>query len=160
MSFIDNVRRRFASVGSNPPYKEDDPRSFGEGVIKRLKINRGFGYGKQEKDYEPHIGKNRAYMNIYLSDPIIRTLIDLPCLYAVKDNFDIVTEDDKLREELEEMFRDINIENILYGWLRNARIFGTAYLEWTGDNLVLRSSQNMFVKRNEHGQIEYYYQKI
>ena len=99
-------------------------------------------------------------MNIYLSDPIIRTLIDLPCLYAVKDNFDIVTEDDNLREELEEMFRDINIENILYGWLRNARIFGSGYLEWTGDNLILRSSQNMYVKRNEHGQIEYYYQKI
>jgi hypothetical protein len=159
MSFIDNVRRRFASIGSNPAYKKDDPRSYGEGVIKRLKINRGFTYG-QSKDYEPHIGKNRTYMNIYLSDPIIRTLIDLPCLYAVKDNFDIVTEDDKLREELEEMFRDINIENILYGWLRNARIFGSSYLEWTGDNLVLRSSQSMFVKRNEHGQIEYYYQKI
>ena len=55
---------------------------------------------------------------------------------------------------------DINIENILYGWLRNARVFGSAYLEWTGDNLVLRSSQNMFVKRNEHGQIMYYYQKV
>ena len=107
-----------------------------------------------------HIGKNRTYMNIYLSDPIIRTLIDLPCLYAVKDNFDIVTEDDELREELEEMFRDINIENILYGWLRNARIFGSSYIEWTGDNLVLRSSQNMFVKRNEHGQVMYYYQKV
>jgi hypothetical protein len=159
MSFIDNVRRRFASIGSNPSYKKDDPRSYGEGVIKRLKINRGFTFG-QEKDYEPHIGKNRTYMNIYLADPIIRTLIDLPCLYAVKDNFDIVTEDDKLRDELEEMFRDINIENILYGWLRNARIFGSSYLEWTGDNLVLRSSQTMFVKRNEHGQIEYYYQKV
>jgi hypothetical protein len=99
-------------------------------------------------------------MNIYLSDPIIRTLIDLPCLYAVKDNFDIVTDDEDLREELEEMFRDINLENILYGWLRNARIFGSAYLEWTGDNLVLRSSQNMYVKRNEHGQVMYYYQKV
>jgi len=159
MSFIDNVRRRFASIGSNPSFKKDDPRSYGEGVIKRLKINRGFTFG-QEKDYEPHIGKNRTYMNIYLSDPIIRTLIDLPCLYAVKDNFDIVTDDDELREELEEMFRDINIENILYGWLRNARIFGSSYIEWTGDNLVLRSSQNMFVKRNEHGQIMYYYQKV
>ncbi len=159
MSFIDNVRRRFASIGSNPTFKKDDPRSYGEGVIKRLKINRGFTFG-QEKDYEPHIGKNRTYMNIYLSDPIIRTLIDLPCLYAVKDNFDIVTDDDELREELEEMFRDINIENILYGWLRNARIFGSSYIEWTGDNLVLRSSQNMFVKRNEHGQIMYYYQKV
>jgi len=159
MSFIDNVRRRFASIGSNPSFKKDDPRSYGEGVIKRLKINRGYTFG-QEKDYEPHIGKNRTYMNIYLSDPIIRTLIDLPCLYAVKDNFDIVTDDDELREELEKMFRDINIENILYGWLRNARIFGSSYIEWTGDNLVLRSSQNMFVKRNEHGQIMYYYQKV
>ena len=159
MSFIDNVRRRFASIGSNPAYKKDDPRSYGEGVIKRLKINRGFSIG-QEKDYEPHIGKNRTYMNVYLSDPIVRTLIDLPCLYAVKDNFDIVTDDDDLREEIETMFRDINIEHILYGWLRNARIFGSGYLEYTGDNLVLRSSQNMFVKRNEHGQIEYYYQKV
>ena len=159
MSFIDNVRRRFASIGSNPAYKKDDPRSYGEGVIKRLKINRGFSIG-QEKDYEPHIGKNRTYMNVYLSDPIVRTLIDLPCLYAVKDNFDIVTDDDNLREEIETMFRDINIEHMLYGWLRNARIFGSGYIEWTGDNLVLRSSQNMYVKRNEHGQIEYYYQKV
>ena len=160
MSFVDNIRRRFATTGSTPPYKEDDPRSFGAGVIKRLKINRGFGGFNQIKDYEPHIGKNRTYMNVYLSDPIIRTLIDLPCLYAVKDNFDIVTDEDDVRDEVEEMFRDINIENVLYGWLRNARIFGTGYLEWTGDNLVLRSSQNMFVKRNEHGQIEYYYQKV
>ncbi len=159
MSFIDNIRRRFASIGSNPAYKKDDPRSYGEGVIKRLKINRGFSIG-QEKDFEPHIGKNRTYMNVYLSDPIVRTLIDLPCLYAVKDNFDIVTDDDNLRQEIETMFRDINIEHILYGWLRNARIFGSGYLEYTGDNLVLRSSQNMFVKRNEHGQIEYYYQKV
>ena len=158
MSFIDSIRRRFAVTGSNPAYKEDDPRSYGAGVIQRLKINRGFG--GQDKDYEPHIGKNRTYMNIYLSDPIVRTLIDLPCLYAVKDNFDIVTANNDVREEVEEMFRDINIEHILYGWVRNARIFGTGYLEWTGDNLVLRSSQNMYVKRNEHGQIMYYYQKV
>jgi hypothetical protein len=160
MSFIDRVRRTFARVGGNPAYKKDDPRSYGAGVIQRLKINKGFGGFAQNKDFEPHIGKNRTYMNVYLSDPIVRSLIDLPCLYAVKDNFDIVTADDNVREELEEMFRDINIEHILYGWIRNARIFGTGYLEWTGDNLVLRSSQNMYVKRNEHGQIEYYYQKI
>ena len=160
MSFIDRVRRTFARVGGNPAYKKDDPRSYGAGVIQRLKINKGFGGFAQNKDYEPHIGKNRTYMNVYLSDPIVRSLIDLPCLYSVKDNFDIVTADDNVREELEEMFRDINIEHILYGWIRNARIFGTGYLEWTGDNLIVRSSQNMFVKRNEHGQIEYYYQKI
>ena len=56
------------------------------------------------------------------------------------------------------MFRDINIEQTLYAWVRNARIFGTGYMEWTGDNLVVRSSQNMYVQRDEHGQIMYYYQ--
>ena len=100
------------------------------------------------------------YLNVYLADPIVRTLIDLPCLYAVKDCFDIVTEKDELRDDVEELFRDINMENVLYGWLRNARIFGTGYLEWTGDNLILRSSQNMYVQRNEHGQIMYYYQDV
>ena len=160
MSFIDNVRRRFASIGTAPPFKKDDPRSFGAGVIKRLKLNNSnFSYSTENK-YEEHIGSNRMYLNVYLADPIVRTLIDLPCLYAVKDCFDIVTDDDDVREKVEKMMKDINIENILYGWLRNARIFGTGYLEWTGDNLVLRSSQNMYVKRNEHGQVMYYYQKI
>ena len=156
MSLIDNIRRRFATSGSNPPFKKDDPRSFGAGIIKRIKLQRQGGY--QIKDYESHIGNNRTYMNVYLSDPIVRGLIDLPCFYAVKDNFDIVTEHDDLRQEVEEMFRDINIEQTLYAWVRNARIFGTGYMEWTGDNLVVRSSQNMYVQRDEHGQIMYYYQ--
>jgi len=158
MSFVDNIRRRFASVGSNPPVKEDDPRSFGEGVIRRIRLESKNGV--KFKKYEDHIGSPRTYMNVYLSDPLVRSLIDLPCFYAVKDQYDIVTDDDDLREEVEEMFRDINIENTMYNWLRNARIFGTSYLEWTGDNLVLRSSQNMYVQRNEHGQIMYYYQDI
>jgi len=157
MSIFDTVRRRFATKGSDPPFKEDDPLSFGAGIIQRLKLQNNYA-GYNIKKYEPHIGNPRMYMNVYLADPIVRTLIDLPCLYAVKDNFDIVTDKDDLRERIEKMFKEINIEETLYGWLRNARIFGTSYLEWTGDNLVLRSSQNMFVKRNEHGQIEYYYQ--
>ena len=158
MSLIDNIRRRFATVGSNPPFKKDDPRSYGAGVIKRIKLQKQGGF--HIKDYESHIGNNRTYMNVYLSDPIVRTMIDLPCFYAVKDNFDIVTEHDDLRDELEEMFRDINIEQTLYAWVRNARIFGTGYMEWTGDNLVVRSSQNMYVQRDEHGQIMYYYQDV
>jgi len=159
MSMFDRIRRRFATVGTDPPFRKDEPVSFGAGVIKRLKLTNSYA-GYAIKKYEPHIGKPQIYMNVYLADPIVRTLIDLPCFYAVKDNFDIVTDDDALRERIEEMFRDINMEQTLYGWLRNARIFGTAYLEWTGDNLVLRSSQNMFVKRDEHGQIMYYYQDI
>jgi hypothetical protein len=158
MSFIDNIRRRFASIGSNPTVKKDDPRSFGEGVIRRIRLENQ--NGMKFKKYEDHIGSPRTYMNVYLSDPLVRSLVDLPCFYAVKDQYDIVTDDDDLRESVEEMFRDINIENTMYNWLRNARIFGTSYLEWTGDNLVLRSSQNMYVQRNEHGQILYYYQDV
>lgn len=157
MSFLDNIRRRFAVTGSNPPFEKDEPRSFGAGVIKRIKLTNNSFTGN---DYEKHIGNPQTYMRVYLSDPIVRTLIDLPCLYAVKDNYDIVTDDDSVRERVEEMFRDINIETILYSWLRNARIFGNGYLEWTGDNLVVRSSQNMYVKRDEHGQVMYYYQDL
>ena len=159
MAFLDRIRRVFATTGSAPPFKEDEPLSFGAGVIKRLKLSNDYQYGNKKR-YEQHLGKPRIYMDVYLSDPIVRSLIDLPCFYAVKDNFDIVTDKDDVRERIEQMFRDINIENLLYGWVRNARIFGTGYMEWTGDNLVLRSSQNMFVQRNEHGQIEYYYQDI
>ena len=159
MTLLDRVRRAFATTGSAPPFKEDEPLSFGAGVIKRLKLSNDYQYGNKKR-YEQHLGKPRIYMDVYLSDPIVRSLIDLPCFYAVKDNFDIVTDKDDIRDRIEEMFRDINIENLLYGWVRNARIFGTGYMEWTGDNLVLRSSQNMFVQRNEHGQIEYYYQDI
>ena len=156
MGLADRIRRVFATTGSNINTPKDEPRSYGAGIIRRLKLTNNYG----NRNYEQHIGDNRTYMNVYLSDPIVRSLIDLPCLYAVKDGFDIVTEDEKLRDEITKTFVDINIDTTIYGWLRNARIFGSGYLEWTGDNLVLRSSQNMFVKRNEHGQLMYYYQSI
>ena len=155
-------KRTFATVGSNPSYNKDEPRSFGAGVIKRIKLqnnNMGKVYGGGA-DKEPQIGDYRTYMNVYLSDPIIRTLIDLPCIYAAKDGYDIVTDDEVEREAITKFFDEINIDQLIYSWLRNGRIFGTSYLEYTGDNLVLRSSQNIFVQRDENGQIMYYYQDI
>ena len=149
-------RRKFATKGKNPPFKKDEPRSYGAGAIKRIKLSANY----MGRNYEPQIGNNRKYMEVYLSDPLVRTLIDLPCLYATKDGYDIVTDDDKEREEIEKLFDDIGLDLILYSYLRNARIFGTAYLEWTGDNLVLRSSQNMYVMRDESGQVKYYYQEL
>ena len=87
MGLADRIRRVFATVGSNPNTPKDEPRGFGAGVIRRLKLTNNYG----NRNYEQHIGDNRTYMNVYLSDPIVRSLIDLPCLYAVKDGFDIVT---------------------------------------------------------------------
>jgi len=109
MSIVDRVRRRFASIGSNPPFKKDDPVSYGEGIIKRIRLTNNKFQALGKGEYEPHIGQPRTYMNVYLSDPIVRSLIDLPCLYAVKDGFDIVTDDTDLREEISKMFIDINI---------------------------------------------------
>ena len=154
-------RRKYATKGTNPPFLKDDPRSFGEGVIRRIQLqdNRTSGiFGAAS--HEPQIGDPKTYMSVYLADPIVRTLIDLPCLYAAKDGYDIVTDDDVEREAIALMFDEINLEQTLYGWLRNGRIFGTSYMEWTGDNLVLRSSLNMFVQRDSNGQIMYYYQEL
>ena len=152
-------RRQFATKGTNPPYSKDDPRSYGEGVIRRIQLQQSTGmFGAAS--HEPQIGDAKTYMNVYLADPIVRTLIDLPCLYAAKDGFDIVTDNDVERDAIALMFDEINLDQILYGWLRNGRIFGTSYLEWTGDNLVLRSSLNMYVQRDDNGQIMYYYQDL
>ena len=120
----------------------------------------GGGYNRGGADKEPQVGDYRTYMNVYLSDPIIRTLIDLPCIYAAKDGYDIVTDDDVEREAITKFFDEINFDQLIYSWLRNGRIFGTSYLEYTGDNLVLRSSQNMYVQRDENGQVMYYYQDV
>ena len=150
-------RRSFATKGTNPPFTKDNPRSFGDGVIRRIQLqSNAFGRGDAMK--EPQVGDYRTYMNVYLSDPIVRTLIDLPCLYASKDGYDIVTDSDEEGQAITQLFDRINIEKLIYSWLRNGRIFGTSYLEWTGDNLVLRSSQNMYVQRDESGQVMYYYQ--
>ena len=150
-------RRQFATKGTNPPYSKDDPRSYGEGVIRRIQLQQNTGmFGAAS--HEPQIGDAKTYMNVYLADPIVRTLIDLPCLYAAKDGYDIVTDDDAERDAIALMFDEINLDQTLYGWLRNGRIFGTSYLEWTGDNLVLRSSLNMYVQRDDNGQVMYYYQ--
>ena len=151
-------RRKFAAVGSNPPFKANEPRDFGAGVIKRIQLqknNQMFG-----SQFEKQIGDARTYMNVYLADPIVRTLIDLPCLYAAKDGYDIVTDNDEERDAITKLFDEINVDQLLYGWLRNGRIFGTSYLEFTGDNLVLRSSINMNVQRADNGQIMYYYQDL
>tara|TARA_R100000655_G_scaffold76378_1_gene115434 strand:+ start:22 stop:1296 length:1275 start_codon:yes stop_codon:yes gene_type:complete len=151
-------RRKFASVGSNPPFAANEPRDFGAGVIKRIQLQKNGGaFGSA---YEKQIGDARTYMNVYLADPIVRTLIDLPCLYAAKDGYDIVTDNDEERQAITKLFDDINIDQLLYGWLRNGRIFGTSYMEWTGDNLVLRSSVNMNVQRAANGQIMHYYQDL
>jgi len=155
-------RRSFATKGTAPPFSKDDPRSYGAGVIKRLQLqNKPSLFGNNSGNLkEPQIGDNRTYMNVYLSDPIVRTLIDLPCMYAAKDGYDIVTDSDEDRDNIEALFNEINMEQLLYTWLRNGRIFGTSYLEWTGDNLVVRSSQNMFIQRDPNGQVMYYYQDL
>ena len=152
-------RRQFATKGTNPPYSKDDPRSYGEGVIRRIQLQQSTGmFGAAS--HEPQIGDAKTYMNVYLADPIVRPLIDLPCLYAAKDGYDIVTDEDAERDAIALMFDEINLDQTLYGWLRNGRIFGTSYLEWTGDNLVLRSSLNMYVQRDDNGQVMYYYQDL
>jgi len=154
-------RRSFATVGENPPFNKDSPRSYGSGIIKRLKLqNDGGLFNRNSTNKEPQIGDYKTYMNVYLTDPIVRTLIDLPCMYAAKDGFDIVTDNDTDRENIQALFDEINMEQLLYTWLRNGRIFGTSYMEWTGDNLVIRSSQNMFMQRDPSGQVMYYYQDI
>ena len=99
-------RRKFAQVGSNPPFAANEPKDYGAGVIKRLQLQQSSNmFGGQ---YEKQIGDARTYMNVYLADPIVKTLIDLPCLYAAKDGYDIVTDNDEERQAITKLFDEIN----------------------------------------------------
>ena len=98
-------RRSFATVGQDPPFTKDDPRSYGSGVIRRIKLqDNSSSFGRSSGSKEPQVGDYRTYMNVYLSDPIVRTLIDLPCLYASKDGYDIVTDNDDERMAITQLF--------------------------------------------------------
>ena len=40
-------RRSFATVGENPPFTKDSPRSYGSGIIKRLQLqDKGGVFGR------------------------------------------------------------------------------------------------------------------
>ena len=88
-------RRSFATKGTNPPFTPDQPRSYGSGAIKRIQLQNDGGLFGGGANKEPQLGDYKTYMNVYLSDPIVRTLIDLPCMYAAKDGYDIVTDSDE-----------------------------------------------------------------
>jgi hypothetical protein len=68
MSLLDRVRRVFATQGSDPPFKEDEPLNFGAGVIKRLKLQNNYA-GYNIKKYEPHLGKASNIYECIFSRP-------------------------------------------------------------------------------------------
>ena len=47
-------RRQFATKGTNPPYSKDNPRSYGEGVIRRIQLQQSTGFFGAA--HEPQIG--------------------------------------------------------------------------------------------------------
>ena len=53
MSLLDRVRRVFATQGSNPPFKENEPLNFGAGVIKRLKLQNNYAGYNIKKSVKP-----------------------------------------------------------------------------------------------------------
>ena len=66
-----------------------------------------------------------------------------------------------LQESITQMFDEYKPRTNLYGWLRNGRIFGTSYLEWTGDNLVLTFFCRICLYKGIlMAKMQYYYQRF
>jgi len=105
-----------------------------------------------EKGLE-HIGDLDYYQKIYITDPIVRFNIDLPCRWVFKSNWDFVSSNEKEKEKVEKFFNDINFQNIGYSWLKDSKIFGTGFLEFTKTNLIPRDARTMYIETDAHGQI-------
>jgi len=131
--------------------KQDEPKGVAEFAASRLPY-------QFEKGLE-HIGDFNYYQKKYLTDPVIKMFIDLPCRYVFKDGWDFVSTDNDAKKKVEDFFDKVGFANVGYSWLKDAKIFGTGYLEVTKTNLIPRDAKTMFIQTDEHGRIEEIIQK-
>lgn len=99
------------------------------------------------------------YQKIYFMDPVVKQNINLVCRMVVASGWRILSVDERAREKTERFFDGLDMANILYSWIKDSKIFGTGFLEFTGDNLVPRAPQTMEVQMEQNGEIIGFLQK-
>lgn len=91
------------------------------------------------------IGFPDDLLKIYTTIKQIQALINFKSKYVVKDGWFITSQDEEAKKKVEDFFTKINVEEIIENWVKLSMIYGMGYLEFTGDNLVVRDSRRMYL---------------
>ena len=101
---------------------------------------------------------------LYMKVGIITGVIDKYVDFVVGPGFFIKTDDDRAKAIIEDFMRDTQFDTLLRGWIKEALIKGTGFLELGGsknepvNGMKVLDSKFMFIDRNDKGEIEGYNQ--
>jgi len=133
-------------------------------VNTERKTPRGHTTGFQStydfKKGQPHIGDFSFYRKTYLSDPVVQTNINIPCRYIWKSGWYVQGRHKEAARVVKEYMDKVGIDQIGYRFIKDSKIFGTGYMEYTPDNLYTRNPDSMFVRIDRKGRIVGWEQKV
>jgi hypothetical protein len=90
------------------------------------------------------------YYKLYYNVPFIKSAIDVLADFVVRNGWEFVGGKDEIRQEIEKLSRDLNLQNFLKEYIRLGLVYGTAYAEIIYENppepLMLKELEmnNMF----------------
>jgi len=126
-------------------------RTMGPGVPKGELT--GFELIYEFEKGAPHIGDYKFYRKTYLSDPVVQTNINIPCRYAFKNGWYVEGLDQDAKDIVVKYLEKVGFNQKGYIWLKDAKIFGMGYFEYTKEQLYIRNPDTMFVKLDMKGRI-------
>lgn len=97
------------------------------------------------------IGDNSQFLKFYTDVKAVQQLINFKVNYILKDGWFISSRDEEAKAKVEEFFRNINVEEIFYVWIKNAFIYGNGYMEMTSNYLKPLDSRKMTMYIDEEG---------
>lgn len=108
------------------------------------------------------IGTLDDFLKIYTTVKQVQKLIDFKANYITKDGYFIASRNEENKKKVEEFFRTIAFEEIIEIWAKHSMIYGNAFLEWTGNNLIPRDARKMVIYIDEegHGKVVGYVQEV
>ena len=113
----------------------------------------GFDVVYDFKKGAPHIGDYSFYRRTYLTDPVVQTNINIPCRYVWKSGWYIECNDPKAADVVRAYLNGAGINQKGYVFIKDGKIFGMGYMEYTPEDLYIRNPDTMFVKLDKKGRI-------
>lgn len=121
---------------------------------------------QKPEDGDQHPFDFHQLEQVYRKCALVNGIVDKYVDFVTGGGFYVTSEDERAVQIIETFFRDVNFDTILRAWAKEALIKGSAFMEigMDGDKgvsgLKVLNADNMYVKRNELGEVLGYVQII